>query len=179
MLERDTEGFMINIDIFIKHFKNEYPNEEQYVFEINEHISQDQYWVKIIYKDPESKELSLKTNTELFSFSNVLAKSIGYSGVIVGAMQPSLELYMCGDTETRWVEPVLLGTYGTSGGYGMTGMTYISGVTTTMTTIPVINDESEEDTVEEVQMEPIILPRRRNNVKWYHKFIKNMGKYGR
>lgn len=181
MLERNTERVMTNIDIFRKHFKNEYPNEEQYVFEINEHISQCEYWVKIIYKDHGSKELSLKTNTELFSFSNILAKLIGYSGVIVGAMQPLLEFYMCGNTETRWVEPVLSGMYGTSGGYGMSGMTYFGGETTINPCgeIPLINNESEENSFEEVQMEPIVLPRRRGYEKWYHKFIKNMGKYGR
>lgn len=168
---------MTNLDIFKRHFNNEYPNEKELIIDLNEHVTIHEHkWIKIIFKDKDSQELSLKSNPELFSFSNIIAKSIGYAGVIMGSMQAVLELYICGETETRWYEPGLYGTYGISGTSGVSGTsgsigtTNYSGAThfTGITINPFQLDTEYIRTRDPVDITPRI---HKDNKKWYHKLI--------
>ena len=166
---------MTAIELFRKYFENEYPNENQTIVEIEEHKTvQDTIWVKIIFKDPELRKSTLTSNPDLFSFADILAKTIGYTGVIVGSMTTVLELYICGDTESRWWEPGsygVLGTSGmagTSGTAGYSGMTFYSGITTTNPCNEIVLPEIRTTPLEPIPITPDI---KKNTEKWYDKIV--------
>jgi hypothetical protein len=172
---------MTNIELFRKHFKKEYSNQEKLIAEIDEHITlHATTWVKIIFVDPEKRKDVLNVNPELFSFADILAKSIGYSGVIVGSMTSVLELYISEGKESNWYEPGLYGTFGISsssgnigiGNQGYSGLTYVGTTTNTCGEIPL---EYTIQTTSAQMYEPPNITK--NNVKWYNKFLSKIRKH--
>lgn len=164
---------MKTIELFRRYFSKEYPNEHQFIVNIEEHLTfQDTKWVKIIFKTPELRQTTLESYPELLSFSDTLAKTLDYSGVIIGSMTQVLELYFCGGTESKWYEPGLSGSYGTSGFAGFSGMTYYTEVTTTNTINPCREIELPE--IRETRRAPIQHNLIRKKKKWHHKLFKQL-----
>lgn len=125
MLERNQKRSMSDLEIFIKHFVKEYP--ELKSIQIDEYFSTEKkYFIKIVFSDKETQDYMINTNPNSFYFADLLARGIGYSGIILGYLKIQLEYYINNSEFQYWNDPYFTSTT-------TTNTTYLSGITYTLT----------------------------------------------